>query len=61
MEINKNIGIYQGDTCNRDGCTGTIQRRERQESCSCHINPPCGACTTPREYCDTCNWDAQDE
>ena len=30
-------GYEKGETCNRKGC------------CSCHINPPCGYCTTPSE------------
>jgi len=33
----------------------------RSENCSCHISPPCSSCTAPRNYCDTCEWDEEDE
>lgn len=26
------------------------------EGCSCHINPPCSACTDNRLACDSCGW-----
>lgn len=29
------------------------------ENCSCHINPPCGACTNAPLRCDTCGEDAE--
>lgn len=54
------FGHLKGEKCNRDGCIGIIQEREKR-SCSCHINPPCSACTEPRSYCEVCGWDAQDE
>lgn len=53
-------GFCEGDTCGRDGCTGTIQMRP-SDNCSCHISPPCSACTAPRCYCDECDWDEVDE
>lgn len=59
MEDNE-VGIWEGDNCNREGCQGTIQIRE-PENCSCHISSPCGSCTTPREYCDECGWEASEE
>lgn len=53
-------GFDEGSICNRDGCTGTISMHP-VESCSCHISPPCSACTSPRFYCDTCGWEEADE
>jgi hypothetical protein len=54
------FGFCEGDTCNREGCEGVIQMR-RAENCSCHLNAPCSACTAPRQFCDTCEWDEADE
>lgn len=54
-------GYAEGDICNRDGCDGEIEFNQPEESCSCHINPPCSVCTTPHEYCPKCGWDAQEE
>ena len=28
--------------------------------CSCHIRPPCGACTDSVLTCDHCGWEAED-
>lgn len=53
-------GFCEGDTCERDGCTGVIAMH-RSENCSCHINPPCGSCTAPRGYCPECDWQEADE
>lgn len=54
------FGFCEGDTCNREGCEGVIQMR-KAVNCSCHLNAPCSACTAPRQYCDTCEWDEEDE
>jgi len=54
------VGVAEGEICNRDGCKGVIEARET-EGCSCHINPPCAQCVDPKEYCDTCGWDATEE
>lgn len=54
------LGYEDGDVCNRSGCTGIIAEHA-VENCSCHIAPPCGACTTPREYCPVCDWSIADE
>lgn len=53
-------GFCEGDTCERDGCAGVIAMH-RPENCSCHINPPCSACTAPRGYCPECDWQEADE
>ena len=58
---NQQLGYLKGETCNRNGCTGSIDEHEKDGSCSCHINPPCSYCTTPKEYCPECDWDAYDE
>lgn len=53
-------GYLVGETCNRNGCAGVIDERAKGD-CSCHISPPCGSCTTPREFCPVCDWDAEIE
>ena len=53
-------GYLEGEVCTRNGCTGIIAERA-VENCSCHISPPCGACTAPREYCPVCEWQMVDE
>jgi hypothetical protein len=53
-------GFLEGEKCGRDGCGGIIEERE-VENCACHINPPCSACTTPREHCESCGWQAVDD
>lgn len=36
-------------------CDGhLVESDEPAENCSCHVAPPCVACTTPRFRCDTC-------
>jgi hypothetical protein len=56
------IGFYEGDTCNRDGCDGVIEkdRDEITTGCSCHLTPPCGYCTA-MEICPKCDWSAEEE
>lgn len=54
-------GFLEGETCGRNGCAGVIAERATETGCSCHINPPCSHCTTPREYCPFCDWDAEDD
>lgn len=54
------FGYCEGDTCRRNSCKGVIQMRAA-ENCSCHISPPCSACTAPRHHCDTCEWDEADD
>lgn len=59
MEMNM-PGYCEGEACERDGCSGHIEIRP-SENCSCHISPPCSSCTSPRNYCDTCDWDEANE
>lgn len=54
------IGYCEGDVCNRDGCEGRIEIA-KVENCSCHISPPCYACTEPRGYCQECDWKESDD
>lgn len=53
-------GTSEGDTCNRRGCKGVIDTH-KAENCSCHIAPPCSACTAPRNYCPACGWEEVDD
>ena len=58
-------GQLEGETCGRvtesgSVCHGTIEE-DPVENCSCHINPPCGAHSTPREYCPECGWRAEND
>lgn len=54
-------GYCKGEKCNRNGCAGIIMERDIDGCCSCHINPPCSYCTTAKEYCPICEWDAYEE
>lgn len=53
-------GFCEGDTCARDGCEGVIEMRPA-ENCSCHLHPPCSACTASRNFCPKCGWNEEDE
>lgn len=55
------VGLLKGDTCNRNSCKGVIDEHEKDGSCSCHIHPPCGYCTTDTAYCPECDWSSEDE
>lgn len=54
------LGIDYGEICWRNGCQGEIDMHPKGD-CSCHLNPPCGACTEHREFCPLCGWEARDE
>lgn len=58
---NTEKGEVKGEVCNRDGCQGIIDEHEKEGSCSCHIHPPCGYCTTDSSYCPECNWEPADD
>ena len=49
-------GYEEGDVCRRDGCEGVIEIHP-SENCSCHIAPPCSACTEHREHCPKCGYE----
>lgn len=44
----------EGDTCPE--CKEGILRYSKAENCSCHINPPCSACTDRKLTCDKCGF-----
>lgn len=54
-------GYEEGEVCGRDGCDGIIEEHDIDGGCSCHINPPCSYCTTPKEFYPVCGWEAADE
>lgn len=53
-------GYQEGELCRRNNCQGLIKESE-VEGFSCHINPPCGACTEDRSYCPVCDWRGKDD
>ena len=55
-----NPGICEGEVCGRLICQGVIKCHP-VENCSCHISPPCGACTAPRNFCPACGWEESDD
>ena len=53
-------GLEEGHICGRgDACPGVLETAE-VEDCSCHIDPPCSACTTDRTFCPECGWQAEE-
>ena len=59
-EALQELGYAEGDVCGRNGCMGLIDSHA-SEGCYCHINPPCGACTSPRNFCPECDWQEKDD
>ncbi len=57
---NSEYGYAEGEVCKRDGCAGHIDSH-KPDNCSCHISPPCSACTAPRNFCPVCDWQEEDE
>lgn len=50
-------GYYEeGDRCPEKDCGGKLEYPE-VENCSCHINPPCSACTDIVLTCQQCGWE----
>ena len=48
------MGFFEeGDRCREPKCDGRFEFI-RQGSCSCHINPPCSACTDAPLTCKEC-------
>lgn len=60
LTLAEELGFAEGDQCRRQGCQGVIAMHP-VENCSCHISPPCGACTAPRAYCAKCDWQEKDD
>ncbi len=56
--MNRNDYLEEGDKCEK--CeTGRMEYPET-EGCSCHINPPCSACTDKELVCSDCGWEEGD-
>lgn len=55
------IGNEKGEVCNRNNCKGIIDEREKENGCSCHINPPCSSCVDDRNFCPECEWQGIDD
>lgn len=49
-----------GDACPESGCPGKLQEAD-PVNCSCHIAPPCSACTDAGYECGTCGWESNHE
>lgn len=48
-----------GGPCPYAGCGGTMEPPP-PENCSCHIAPPCHACTDRELTCTVCGWSVED-
>ena len=46
-------GTEEGDWCNQDGCSGTLEF-PIPENCTCFISPPCSVCENLRITCSKC-------
>ena len=49
--------LEEGDECSQ--CDGKMQIEV--EGCSCHISPPCSACTGAPLVCDSCGYEQEAE
>lgn len=51
------LGIKLDSICERNNCKGKmIEYNQDDQSCSCHINPPCSKCCNTHIECDTCGF-----
>lgn len=50
------IEILENDSCLLIGCLGRYEWAYEGDGCSCHINPPCGYCTSSYLVCDECTY-----
>lgn len=55
--IDKSVGIYENERCNRKGCCGVLSITQRP--CICHIAflVPCSSCEDAHLWCDVCGWE----
>lgn len=58
IEINE-IGLREDDVCGRDGCTGVMEKQDKDTSCSCHICPPCSHCVDATYECSLCGFETE--
>lgn len=50
------MGFHEeGDRCPTGNCDGKLEYPP-VENCSCHISPPCAACTNNALTCNECGW-----
>jgi len=57
------LGLEEGDTCNRNRCTGKMEweRNEEYGGCSCHMGrPPCASCTNQVLTCNECYFEVEE-
>jgi len=54
------VGYIDGQLCNRNGCSGVIEIKP-SENCSCHLSPPCFACTEAPFWCPECGWQSNED
>lgn len=52
--------LEEGDKCPKSGCGGVLDFI-REKACSCHINPPCSACTDAELGCEKCGFKDESE
>jgi hypothetical protein len=52
--------LEEGDRCRESGCSGVLAF-PKAENCSCHISPPCHACTSVCLKCPECGWADESE
>lgn len=52
-----NTNIVDEGPCTE--CDGRLHY-PKVDGCSCHINPPCGACETNKLTCTKCDWEEPD-
>lgn len=50
----------EGDICPTAYCAGVLEL-PKVENCSCHISPPCGACTDNKLTCTACGEEIENE
>lgn len=54
------LGFYEeNDICPEPKCNGKLYYPP-VENCSCHLNPPCSACTDNRIRCDKCGYEPEE-
>ena len=56
LKVSKN----EGGVCGRDECPGILAYPLPVENCTCHLSPPCAACTDNPLTCSVCGWDERD-
>ena len=57
LTINEIALLEEGSPCPHTGCNGKMKPSE-VIGCSCHINPPCSACTDASYECEECGWES---